>query len=125
VEGKPFFGLPGNPVSSFVAFEQFLRPALLQMMGARFLFRPRVPGRTRTTLETDPAKTVFVRVRTSMEGIERWAEPSGQQASNVLSAVAAGDGFAVVPAGVDVITAGGAITLEMFNWPEERTIDEL
>lgn len=125
VGGVPFFGLPGNPVSSFVAFEQFLRPALLQMMGSTRLFRPRVPGRTRPPLETDPAKTVFLRVRTVMEGIERWAEPSGHQASNVLSAVASGDAFAVVAAGIGVIEAGGEVTLEMFTWPESRGIDEL
>ncbi|HKX74081.1 MAG TPA: gephyrin-like molybdotransferase Glp [Acidimicrobiia bacterium] len=125
VEGVPFFGLPGNPVSSFVAFEQFLRPALLQMMGSTRLFRPRVPGRTRSRLETDPAKTVFLRVRTVLEGNERWAEPSGHQASNVLSAVASGDAFAVVAAGIGVIEAGGEVTLEMFRWPESRGIDEL
>ena len=33
IDGTPLFGLPGNPVSVFVAFEQFVRPALLHMMG--------------------------------------------------------------------------------------------
>jgi molybdopterin molybdotransferase len=125
IEGTPFFGLPGNPVSSFVALEQFLRPALLRMMGARRIFRPRVPGHSAVALDTDPAKTVFIRVRTWMEGEQRWAQPSGHQASNVLSAVAAGDAFAVVPEGIGEIVEGGPVTLEMFNWPEERTIDEL
>jgi molybdopterin molybdotransferase len=37
---KPVFGLPGNPVSSMVSFEQFVRPSLLKMMGHRRLFRP-------------------------------------------------------------------------------------
>ncbi len=99
IGGKPLFGLPGNPVSSFVAFEQFVRPGLLKMMGARSLFRPRVQGRTRVKLSTDPEKTVFVRVRTSTEGEVRWCAPSGGQSSNVLSAVVAGDAFAVVPEG--------------------------
>ncbi len=62
--GTPFFGLPGNPVSVMVAFEQFTRPALLQMMGAEKLFRPRVSGVLVGGAETDPAKTVFLRVRT-------------------------------------------------------------
>ncbi|HKY46351.1 MAG TPA: gephyrin-like molybdotransferase Glp [Acidimicrobiia bacterium] len=124
VGGKPLFGLPGNPVSSFVAFEQFVRPGILKMMGARSLFRPRVPGRTRVTLATDPTKTVFVRVRTAHEGEVRWSEPSGGQSSNVLSAVVAGDAFAVVPEGVGEVEAGGSVMLEMFRWPEERTFDE-
>jgi molybdopterin molybdotransferase len=124
IGGKPLFGLPGNPVSSFVAFEQFVRPGLLKMMGARSLFRPRVQGRTRVKLTTDPEKTVFVRVRTSNEGEVRWSEPSGGQSSNVLSAVVAGDAFAVVPEGVGEVEAGEAVMLEMFRWPEERTFDE-
>jgi molybdenum cofactor synthesis domain-containing protein len=123
--GRPFFGLPGNPVSSFVAFEQFVRPALLRMMGAIRLFRPRLMGRSKVDLQTDPAKTVFVRVRTWMEGEVRWAEPSGGQSSNVLSAVAAGDAFAVVEEGTGDINAGSTVMLEMHRWPEERTIDEL
>jgi molybdopterin molybdotransferase len=124
IGGKPLFGLPGNPVSSFVAFEQFVRPGLLKMMGARSLFRPRVQGRTRVKLATDPEKTVFVRVRTSTDGEVRWSEPSGGQSSNVLSAVIAGDAFAVVPEGVGEVEAGEPVTLEMFRWPEERTLDE-
>jgi molybdopterin molybdotransferase len=124
IGGKPLFGLPGNPVSSFVAFEQFVRPGLLKMMGARSLFRPRVQGRTRVKLATDPEKTVFVRVRTTTEGEVRWSEPSGGQSSNVLSAVIAGDAFAVVPEGVGKVEAGDPVMLEMFRWPEERTLDE-
>jgi molybdopterin molybdotransferase len=121
----PFFGLPGNPVSVMVAFEQFLRPALLAMMGADRLFRPRLTGRSRVELRTDPAKTVFVRARTWTEGEVRWAEPSGGQSSNVLSAVAAADAFAVVGEGRGTVEAGEPVTLEMFRWPEERTIDDL
>jgi molybdopterin molybdotransferase len=125
VNGTPFFGLPGNPVSVMVAFEQFVRPGLLWMMGSRRLLRPQVLGRTRVDLDTDPEKTVFVRVRTWMEGELRWAQPSGGQASNVLSAVAAGDAFAVVPQGIGSVAAGESVVLEMFRWPEERTIEEI
>ncbi|MGH8927842.1 MAG: molybdopterin molybdotransferase MoeA [Acidimicrobiia bacterium] len=124
VGGRPFFGLPGNPVSSMVAFEQFVRPGLLKMMGSRRLFRPRIAGRTKVALATDPEKTVFVRVRTWMEGEIRWSEPSGGQSSNVLSAVAAGDGFAVVPEGTGRVETGESVMLEMFRWPEERGFDE-
>ena len=125
LSSTPFFGLPGNPVSSYVAFEQFVRPALLHMMGARRILRPRLSGRTETALETDPEKTVFVRVVTRLENEVRWCRPSGGQSSNVLSAVASGDAFAVVEQGTERVEAGGAVTLEMYHWPEERTIDEL
>ena len=61
---KPFFGLPGNPVSVVVAFEQYLRPAILHMMGAAALFRPRVQGVIEETVRTDLEKVVFLRVQT-------------------------------------------------------------
>jgi molybdenum cofactor synthesis domain-containing protein len=121
----PFFGLPGNPVSSFVAFEQFVRPGLLHMMGADRIARARIEGRSEVDLETDAEKTVFIRVSTRMEEAIRWCRPSGGQSSNVLSAVASGDAFAVVEQGISKVTAGSPITLEMFRWPEERTIHEL
>ncbi|HEX2369183.1 MAG TPA: gephyrin-like molybdotransferase Glp [Acidimicrobiia bacterium] len=122
--GTPFFGLPGNPVSVMVAFEQFARPALLQMMGAEKLFRPRVSGVLVGGAETDPAKTVFLRVRTWWEDGTLHAESSGGQSSNVLSALAAADAFAVVPEGVSTVPAGGPVVLEMFRQAESRTADE-
>ncbi len=122
VGGKPLFGLPGNPVSVFVAFEQFVRPALLQMMGAPQLFRPRVNAITDEPLDTDPAKTVFLRsvARATPDGTWR-SRSAGGQSSNVLSALAAANAFAVVPVGVAGIDAGSPVELELFRYPSERT----
>ncbi len=119
--GTPLFGLPGNPVSVFVAFEQFLRPALLHMMGATHLFRPRMTAVAGESITTDPAKTVFVRATVTREGSALIASRSGGQQSNVLSALAAADAFAVVPRGVATIDVGKEVELEMFRSPESRT----
>ena len=116
-----FFGLPGNPVSVLVSFEQFTRPALLKLQGARSILRPQLVASAGETLETDPQKTVFVRV--FVEGLEQGSPTvvkSGGQASNVLSAAAAADGFAVVPRGTAVVERGDPVTVEMFKWPESR-----
>lgn len=117
----PFFGLPGNPVSVAVAFEQFLRPALLRRLGARRLFRPRLRAIAIEDLVTNPEKVVFVRVAIDGDGSVR---PSGGQSSNVLSALAAADGFAVVPVGVGTVAAGEAVTVEMWRAAETRTLEE-
>ena len=53
-----------------------------------------------------------------------FAESAGAQSSNVLSALAAADAFAVVPEGVSTVPAGGPVTLEMFRQPESRTAAE-
>ena len=123
--GTPLFGLPGNPVSVFVAFEQFLRPALLHMMGADILFRPRMSGVATEEIVTDPAKTVFVRASVRREGDSLLVAKSGGQQSNVLTALAFADAFAVVPRGVGTVGAGSPVELEMFRSPETRTREEV
>lgn len=124
IDGTPLFGLPGNPVSVMVAFEQFARPALLHMMGARYLFRPRVSGVLDAGGQTDPAKTVFLRAAAEWRD-ETWhAALSGGQSSNVLTALARGNCFAVVPQGEGDVPPGGRVELEMFEWPENRTARE-
>jgi len=120
----PLFGLPGNPVSVAVSFEQFVRPALLHRMGARRLFRPRVRGFLAETVRTEEARTVFLRVHTEYRDGAWAVSLSGGQDSNMLSALARADAFAVVPAGVSEMPGGAAIDLEMFRWPETRTMEE-
>jgi molybdopterin molybdotransferase len=121
----PFFGLPGNPVSVFVSFEQFMRPALLAMMGADRLFRDRVEGILDDGADTDPSKTVFLRVAIERDSDGRWhARKSGGQSSNVLSALAFADALAVVPVGIGRVEPGGTVELEMIHWPEARSRKE-
>ncbi|MFQ5948607.1 MAG: gephyrin-like molybdotransferase Glp [Acidimicrobiia bacterium] len=120
----PLFGLPGNPVSVMVAFEQFLRPALLHRMGSRRLFRPRVSGVLRGAVRTNPEKAVFLRVTAVFRDGDWEVDLSGGQESNVLTALARADAFAVVPVGVGGMEAGEEIELEMFRWPEIRTLEE-
>jgi molybdopterin molybdotransferase len=117
-----FFGLPGNPVSVLVSFEQFARPALLKMQGARHILRPQLVARAGEDFETDPEKTVFVRVL--VEGLDEGIPTvvrSGGQASNVLSAAASADGFALVPRGTARVEEGDEVSVEMFRWPESRS----
>lgn len=124
VNGVPLFGLPGNPVSTFVAFEQFVRPGLLHMMGATKLLRPRVPAVMGEDISTSPEKDVFVRVMLALDKEGSFvAVRSGGQQSNVLSALAEADAFAVVPVGTGSLSAGDSVTLEMFTWEEDRIID--
>ena len=69
--GKPFlfgklgecavFGLPGNPVSAFVTFLQFVRPAILKMMGATDLNLPQVPARLSVALTNDSDRPHYIR----------------------------------------------------------------
>ncbi len=121
VGGALFFGLPGNPVSVLVSFEQFLRPALLRMQGATRILRDQAPAIAGERFDTDPDKTVFVRVRISEQSAGGpVVVSSGGQSSNILSAAAAADAFAVIPRGVGAVAAGDSVVIERFKSPETR-----
>ena len=123
IGGTPFFGLPGNPVSVLVSFEQFVRPALLSLQGAGALLRPRALGIAGERFVSDPAKEEFVRVAFGGTGPELEVHKTGGQSSNVLSAAARADAFAVIPVGVDEIAVGDRVILELFRAHETRSIE--
>jgi molybdopterin molybdotransferase len=119
VEGKPFFGLPGNPVSVFVSFEMFVRPAVLKMMGRAQLSRPQVSATLTEEVEGPKDKTVFVRVDVT-RGADGWsATPTGGRGSNLISTVARANGLAVLPPGVASITAGERVSVFLFRANED------
>ena len=121
IDGTPLFGLPGNPVSVFVAFENFLRPALLSMRGSASIFRPLSDAVWGEPVSTDPEKTVFLRVART-DGIARLA---GGQESNVLSATAKADGLAVVDAGISTMSVGQSVPVLEIRHPATRTYAEV
>ena len=125
VDGTPLLGLPGNPVSVMVAYEQFARPALLHMMGCARVFRPLVPARAAETWRTSPIKTVFTRVVTEERDGALHVRSSGAQMSNVLSSLARADAFAVIPVGVGKVGAGDRVMIELFRAPEARSASDV
>jgi molybdopterin molybdotransferase len=119
IEGKPYFGLPGNPVSVFVSFEVFIRPALMKMMGRRNLFRPEVTARLEAEVSGPRGKTQFARVRVKRTR-EGWtATPTGARGSNLIATVARANGLAVIPPGVETAGAGTDVRVMLFRSMEE------
>lgn len=95
--GRPFFGLPGNPVSSMVTFELFVRPALRRMAGHTRLFRPRIRARLATPLDNPGPRRGYLRVQLSNADGEMVARSTGEQGSGILRSMLLADGLAVVP----------------------------
>jgi len=106
LKGKPFFGLPGNPVSSMVCFELFVRPALLKMGGHSHLSRPMMEAILDQEIVKKPGRTHFVRVMLERKGTEIHAKLTGDQGSGILTSVSSAHGLAVVPRDVPLIKAG-------------------
>ncbi|MEX2551872.1 MAG: gephyrin-like molybdotransferase Glp [Actinomycetota bacterium] len=115
VEGRTYFGLPGNPVSVFVSFELFIRPALLKMMGRTDLFRPVITASIDEEMEGLPDKTRYSRVFVYSENGAWRARSTGPAASNLLGTVVKANGLAVIPPGDQAVKAGDQVRVQLFR----------
>lgn len=98
VNGIPFFGLPGNPVSAFVNFVLIVRPCLERLSGATQT--PQIPWQLPADFEYGPTgvRQEYLRVRcVQREHAGVVIQPIGDQSSGVLSSVSACDGLAIIP----------------------------
>ena len=113
----PFLGLPGNPVSVHIGFEQFVRPAVRKMRGCRDLLRPTLTARLATRLEKKPGRLHFVRVRLSFDDGVVVATPARAQGSHIQSSLV--DCHGVARFGVDesVLDQGADVTVEVWKLP--------
>ncbi len=119
VEGKPYFGLPGNPVSVFVSLEVFLRPAILKMMGRTHLYRPEVTATLTEDVRGPRGKLQFARVEVRRDQGGWSATPTGARGSNLISTVARANGLAMIPAGTDVAAEGSTVKVMLFRSSED------
>jgi molybdopterin molybdotransferase len=119
IEGKPYFGLPGNPVSVFVSLEVFVRPAILKMMGRRQLFRPEVAATLTDEVRGPRGKRQFARVEVRRDGTGWSATPTGGRGSNLMSTVARANGLAMIPEGTDLAPAGSSVRVMLFRSSED------
>jgi molybdopterin molybdotransferase len=118
------FGLPGNPVSSFVTFELFVRPVLRRLAGDARLHRPIDRAVLEEPVSKSPGRRGFQRVAAvrapdgSPVRDERGrvrVRLAGGQGSHVISALAAADALAVVPESVDRLEAGAEVELRWLD----------
>jgi len=119
IEGKPYFGLPGNPVSVFVSFEVFIRPALLRMMGRRELGRPEVRARLEGDVSGPREKMQFARVHVDRTTSGWIARPTGGRGSNLIATVARANGLAVIPPGQADAPSGSEVRVVLFRSLED------
>ncbi len=109
------FGLPGNPVSSMVCFEQFVLPALRSMMGHQRIYRRTIQARLTQLHKAKPGRTEFVRVLLSRDAGGYVATPTGTQSSGVLLSMARADGLMIVPADSTGIAAGELVVVQLLD----------
>ncbi len=105
-----FFGLPGNPVSSLVTFELFVRPALRCMLGAPQVSRTAVQATLMQAASHEPGRRSFLRGRVTLTDGQWQAHVNTRQGSHQLSALPRANALLVVPEDVSSVPAGASIT---------------
>ncbi len=113
VADVPVFGLPGNPVSAFVSFETFVRPALRVLQGRRDLLRPVVAAVLGADVTSPEHKRSYLRVRMARDGAQWVATPTGHQGSHMISSIASADGLAEIPEDQTAMAAGAKVTVHL------------
>jgi len=119
LRGVPLLGLPGNPVSAMVVFEQFARPAILKMQGRRQLRKPEVEVTLLDDAKAYGDRVRFLRAIVTQDAEGRWtARLTGPQGSGILSSMVRANGLAVIPKHEGKVRAGTRVRVQMLDWPE-------
>ncbi|MCX5827638.1 MAG: molybdopterin molybdotransferase MoeA [Deltaproteobacteria bacterium] len=121
IQGVPVFGLPGNPVSSMISFEQFVRPTILKMMGHKNLYRKMI----RATLEQDLAKRegmrYFMRGQVRWEAGRYYVRSTGEQGSGILKSMVRANGLIVLPEQTTSFRKGEEVLVQLLDRSMEQT----
>jgi len=102
----PWIGLPGNPVSTMVTFELFVRPAIRRMAGHAHPFRRSVPVRLGEPIKLGPKLQHFLRAVVSEGGEARLTGPQG---SGILTSMVKANALLVIPEGQHETPAGAVV----------------
>ena len=117
----PHLGLPGNPVSAMITFEQFARPAILKMMGKENLAKPTVQAIMDDAVENTDGRRIFARVvlnliQDTKVGEEYHACLVGPQGSGILTSMAKANGLAIIPENIPGVKPGDKVLVQMLDW---------
>ena len=115
----PHLGLPGNPVSSLVAFEQFGRAAIYKMTGRTTLKKPTIRAVLDEPILNLDGRRVYARVVVTRRDGVYHARLTGDQSSNLLTSMVLANGLAVCPEEMAKKDAGEVVEVQMLDWPEE------
>ena len=112
-------GLPGNPVSSMVTFEQFARPAILKMMGKSNLAKPSIRAIMEDDIVDTDVRRLFARVTVAKRNGKYYARVTGPQGSGILTSMVKANGLAVIPENTKRVKKGDIVEVQMLDWGEE------
>ncbi len=115
IGNKPVFGLPGNPTSAMISFEQFVRPALLKMMGHVSLFRPLIEATLAEDLGITSDRLHLVRCKLFERDGNMMASSTGSQSSGALRSMVLADGLMILLPEEAPFSAGHRVRVQVLH----------
>jgi molybdopterin molybdotransferase len=113
-DGKPVFGLPGNPVSAMVVADLFLTPTLWRMQGyTHSMERRAIRARLAHNVASTPGREDYIQVKLVERAGETWAEPIFGK-SNLIYTLVRADGLMVIPLDANGVQEGESVEVRMF-----------
>jgi molybdopterin molybdotransferase len=114
INGKPVVGLPGNPVSSMVVCDQYVRPLLLAMQGAANMFRVQVTAHSNQGIRKQAGRTEFLRAKVKWQDGAYQAVLTGPQGSGILTSMVQAEGLMILPEECEGVKVGDMVEVELF-----------
>lgn len=108
--GIPFIGLPGNPVSAFVGFKLFVRPALARLAGLKAPVDLTARARLTERVESDGRESYLRSIVEEHDG-EYYVKLTGHQGSGNLLSLVEANALLIVPAGVKSLAVGERVAV--------------
>lgn len=106
LDGKAVFLLPGNPVSSMLCFELYIRPFLLKTMGANEDYPFTIIASVEENILVKKGRTDILRVKLKRKDGKYLASLTGAQGSGILTSMTKADGLLIIPEDVSEIKKG-------------------
>jgi molybdopterin molybdotransferase len=113
-QGVPFIGLPGNPVSAFVGYEVFVRPAIRKLAGMNESPRKRIKTKILEDINSDGRESYLRAVVQSQNG-EWIARLTGHQGSGNLLSLVQANALLIIPSGVKSLPSGTEVEAWLLN----------
>ncbi len=123
IAGTPVFGLPGNPVSVMVSFEQFVRPVIRKLSGHRGLYRRSVEAVAEDAVKGGNGNKYFIRCILSRRDNTYYASSTGSQGSGILMSMARCNGLMIIPEDRDEIKAGDTVRVQILDPESDYTTE--
>lgn len=115
IENVPLFGLPGNPVSAMVSFEQFVRPSLLKMMGHTKIFRQTIKAVCAEEFQKQEGFRHFIRAIVKKEKNKYIAATTGDQGSGILKSMVTANALIVMGENETRLKKGSEVTVQLLD----------